>query len=298
VTALLVTGAGGFVGRELLGHLAGAEFAAVRLLARMPDRLARRLPAGPWEIVAGDLRDPTTLPPALAGVETVLHLAATTGKASRRELFAVNAAGTRALVEAAERAGATRFILVSSIAAGFPDRRWYPYAEAKLEAEAAVKASRLDWMIVRPTMVFGPGSPVQAGLARLASAPVGLVSGSGRAPVQPIHVRDLARLLAAVLRRRPLGRLTVEGGGPEQIPLIELLRRLRKASRGSEGPFLHLPLQPLRLVLAAMEPFLLPLLPLTAGQLASFANPGTAAPVPSGIDWRAEIRLDAMLGNG
>ena len=280
---LLVTGAGGFVGRELCSLLTGAGSPRVRILARNPALLSSRLPGGPWDIVQGDLLQADSLEPALAGAETVLHLAAATGKGSRRQQFAVNAAGTLALVRAAQRAGVGRFILVSSIAAGFADQRWYHYAQAKRQAEAVVEASGLDWMIVRPTMVFGPGSPVQRGLTRLAAAPVGVMFGSGQVPVQPVHVRDLALLLLAATQLRPLGRSLAEAGGPEVIPMAELLRRLRRSARGTDGPFVHLPLKPLRFLLGSIEPLLLPLLPFTAGQLGSFVNPGVASRTVEGL---------------
>jgi nucleoside-diphosphate-sugar epimerase len=290
---LFVTGATGFVGRRFLNRLPPDLPADVRCLTRHPEP-----PTGTarWQAVPGDLARPDTWIERLVGCETVLHLAAVTGKATPATFQAVNADGTRVLLESARQAGVRRFILVSSIAAGFTDQRHYPYAASKAQAEQAVLASELDTLIIRPTMVLGPGSPVLTGLARLATAPRGVVFGSGRLPVQPIHVDDLAELLVATLSLRPLGRQVFDAGGPEVLDLNTLIARIRKARGGTAGSLVHLPLGPIRGLLALLEPVLFGRLPFTAGQLASFANPGTAGPEP----WpatlpRPKLGLDAML---
>lgn len=293
MSPLLITGSSGFVGRHLLSVLPATEFPDVRLLLREP---GRSLPSAPGrQVIAGSLLDPVPLRSALRGCTTVLHLAALTGKAGRSAMFSANAEGTRVLLREAAAAGVERLILVSSVAAGFPDRRWYHYAESKRQAEDAVRASRLDWLILRPTMILGPGSPVLGGLARLARAPVGVMFGKGQVLLQPIHVADCVAILLSALRRRPLGRVVVEAGGPETITMADLLLRLRQRGRGGRtGPFLRLPVEPLRTLLGLTEPVLLPLLPFTAGQLASFVNAGTADPLPAGFPapWRG---LDQML---
>lgn len=293
MSALLITGGSGFVGRRLLTALPSAEFPEIRLLLREPSRLPSPPGVG-RDIITGDLLDPASLRPALRGCHTVLHLAALTGKASRRAMFAANAEGTRTLIRESIAAGVERFIFVSSVAAGFHDRRWYHYAESKRQAEEAVRVSSLDWLILRPTMILGAGSPVLAGLAQLARAPVGLLFGDGRVALQPIHVDDLIAILIACLRRRPLGGVVLEAGGPETVSMADLLRRLRRTGCGRDGPFLRLPVEPLRTMLGLAEPVLLPILPFSAGQLASFVNPGTAGPLPAELP-RPSRGLDQMM---
>ncbi|MEO8140612.1 MAG: NAD(P)H-binding protein [Gemmatimonadota bacterium] len=278
---LFLTGATGFVGRRLLERLPPAQHSEVRCLTRHPAQLpATRGDGIRLESVVGDLTSPDRWAERLAGVETVLHLGALTGKARGESFEAVNHVATRGLLARARAAGVTRFIFVSSVAVGFPDQRHYPYAHSKARAEQAVLASGLDTLIVRPTMVLGPGSAVLTGLSRLATAPAGIVFGAGKLPVQPIHVDDLADLLIAALALQPLGGRTVDAGGAEVLELNELLRQIRVRATGRPGPMLHLPLAPIRAALAAIEPLAFSLLPFTAGQLASFANAGTARPDP------------------
>ena len=293
---LFFTGASGFIGRRLLAALPPAA-AEVRLLSRHPEGLTAAGPLSPgWRMVAGDLAAPGGWEAALAGCETVLHLAAATGKARPRTLAAVNRDGTERLLRAAGAAGVRRIILVSSIAAGFTDRRYYPYAETKQQAEGLVLGSALDALVVRPTTVFGPGSPTLRGLRALATAPVAVCFGNGRVTLQPIHVDDLVELLARALGLATLGGRIVDAGGPERLSMEALLRRIRRAWTARDGPLVHLPAAPVRHLLALLEPALFPLLPLTAGQLASFVNEGTARPDPLVAQLHAPSRgIDAMI---
>jgi NADH dehydrogenase len=294
--ALAITGASGFVGRRLLALLSPTDVSAVTCLVRTPSAVASQLGSRPgWRATAVDLGRPAAIASALAGSDTLLHLAAATGKASRARYQLVNVDGTRLLLEGARQAGIRRVIFVSSIAVTFSDRHAYHYAESKVAAEQLVRDSGLDWAIVRPTMIFGPGSAVQRGLVRLATAPVGIVFGEGAVPVQPVHVDDLAQLLIALLLTPRLDGLTLEAGGPDTILLIDLLKRMRLARRGAEGPFIEVPLEPLRSLLALLEPVLLPVLPFTAGQLASFTNAGVAPLAPRPAHLPAPVHSLAQM---
>lgn len=297
--ALAITGASGFVGRRLLALLSPGDVTAVTCLVRDPASVAPLLGgrAG-WRAAAVNLASPSGLAQILAGSDTLLHLGAVTGKASRARYQKVNVDGTRALLDGARQAGVRRVVFVSSIAATFTDRYAYHYAESKRAAESLVRESGLDWAIVRPTMIFGPGSAVQRGLLRLAAAPVGVVFGTGEFPVQPVHVDDLARLLVALALAPRLDGMTLEAGGPDTILLVDLLKRMRLARRDADGPFVHVPIEPLRSVLALIEPVLLPLLPFTAGQLASFVNPGVAPLEPRPAHLPAPVQsLTQMLAD-
>jgi NADH dehydrogenase len=124
-------------------------------------------------------------------------------------------------------------------------------------------------------MVFGQGSPVQQGLRRLATAPVPLVFGSGRVRVQPVHVNDLARCLADIVLAEDAVPL-IELGGAEVVELNDLLRRMRRAAGRGEARILHIPAGPVRAMLAAGEALVGPIVPISAGQIASFVNDGIA----------------------
>lgn len=258
---MFLTGGSGFLGARVRDRLrrAGAPFA--------------ELPRG----AGADLLVPATYERELAGAGTVVHLAAATGKAAPADHVRINRDGTRVLVEQCRRAGVRRFVFVSSIAVSFPDIRAYPYARAKRDAEAIVAASGMDYTIVRPTIIAGPGSPVLTGLRRLATLPVVPVFGPGTARVQPIFVDDLAECLLTIVANGGGDRI-VELGGPDVLTIEQLLSELRRASHLGHMRAVHLPLGAVIPVLTLLESVAYRFLPVTVGQLSTFRWDGTAKP--------------------
>lgn len=290
---LFITGAGGFLGRRLAGMLPCADHPRAVCLVRREQPELRREGV---ELVIGDLLEPASYATRLAPQMTVIHLAAVTGKARPADYWRGNVEATRRLLEACRQRGVRRFIFISSIAAGFRRRENYHYAQSKLAAEELVRSSGLDTLIVRPTMIFGPGAPVLEGLARLASLPVVLVFGDGKVRVQPVDVEDLARCLLRLAAEPALGGRLIELGGPEAVTIEELLLRIRWNRTGRSPKVVHVPLRGWLPLLAFLEKFLLPVLPLTAGQLASFRNEGTAEPNEFWLEARGGMKsLDQML---
>jgi uncharacterized protein YbjT (DUF2867 family) len=275
MSGIFLTGATGFIGGRVLRCLTAKDRAVV-CLVRDPSRLPD--PGPNVRVVRGMLEAPATYESALRGIETVVHLAALTGKARAEEHARVNRAETARLLDRAKSAGVRRFLFVSTIAVKYPDKHAYPYAQAKEEAEALVRASGLDWAVVRPTVVLGPGSPLWDKFRALAAAPVMPVFGRGRNAVQPVHVDDVARCLADLAAGGPLGGRTLELGGRDTLSMEEFLRHIRRRIRGREGPAMHLPVGLIIRLLSWMEPMLFSVLPVTAGQFYFFAHDSSAEP--------------------
>ena len=291
---LFLTGATGYVGKRLLELRqtdAGRVVALVRDRAKVPSSLRAR---GDVEWVEGELTDVASYENHLSGCDHVIHLAALTGKAARAEYERVNVDGTRGLVESAQRAGVRGFVHVSSIAVSFGDQTKYWYAHSKARSEEVVAAAGVPQVVVRPTMILGAGAPLLESFSTLAKAPVMPVFGSGQVEVQPVWVDDVARCLLDLVAEERFEGEVLELGGPDTVTIEQLLFALRGPDR--KRHLVRLPLKPIRWVLGALEPVLLPVLPLTAGQLASFANEGTAAAHPWLDARRASMGgLDSML---
>lgn len=195
---LAVTGGTGFVGGTLI-ELATAAGHQVRALTRRAQSPREQLT---W--VEGALDRPDTLDTLVAGADAVIHVAGVVNAPDRAGFAAGNIAGTQAMLAAAATAGVSRFVHVSSLAAREPDLSAYGWSKA--EAEAAVAASPLDWVMVRPPGVYGPGDREMLDLFRLARFGLG-IAPAGR--ISLIEVSDLARLLLA-LAINPTPRATYE----------------------------------------------------------------------------------------
>lgn len=185
---LAVTGGTGFVGAALI-DLAIEQGWQVRALARRPQERREGV-----EWIAGALDEPQALARLAAGAEAVIHVAGLTNAPDRAAFAAGNIDGTAAMLAAAKGGGVNRFVHVSSLAAREPGLSNYGWSKA--EAERLVEASGLDWTIVRPPGVYGPGDRDQLELFRLARIGVMPMPPAGR--ISQIHVADLARLLLAV----------------------------------------------------------------------------------------------------
>ncbi|MEZ5654995.1 MAG: NAD(P)H-binding protein [Sphingobium sp.] len=211
-----MTGATGFVGAETLEQLLAAGF-NVRALAR------RAQPARDHVVwIAGALDDPDALDALVSGADVVLHIAGVVNAPTRAAFEAGNSTGTANIIAATKRAELARLIQVSSFAARQPDLSDYCWSKAL--AEEHVRASGLDWTMVRPPAVYGPRDTEFIEALRLARSGFMPVPPKGRASI--IHVRDLAAVLVALCGKAGDGHADatweVDDGTPDGLSHIEL----------------------------------------------------------------------------
>ncbi len=157
----------------------------------------------------------------------------------------VHVDGARRLAEAAASARVPRFVQLSSLgAAGSRPGR---YLGSKRRAEAAVQAAWPPAVVVRSSMVFGPGAAFVEGLGRLARLPVVPVPGDGQTPFDPVAREDLAAVLAGVLAdgledADPMAGRVLGVGGPRRVTLDDLIDWAgRTAGRREVVPKVHVP---------------------------------------------------------
>ena len=244
---LFVTGGTGFVGRRFLARLPSDRFPQVFCLTRDP----RRLPSRDHRVSAipGDLADAASYTDALASSDTVVHLAASVGKASPAEHFRVNLDGTRLLLEECRRLGVERFLHVSSVAVKYKDISDYPYALSKRAAEATVRESGLAYCILRPTLIVGRGGQAWHRLEGWAQRPVIPLPGPGITLTQPVYVEDLVTCMISVLQDGRLWNEAFDVGGPDRVTVDTLVQAIHRHHAGKQGRIVHVPLGPILPVL-------------------------------------------------
>lgn len=237
---LLLTGATGLVGSALLRRLV-AEGQPVRCLVRDPRRL------GPQrvrvQIALGDLADPPSFRNAMRGVDTVVHLAASTRDQPRGSIEELAAIATWRMVEAAGRAGVKRFVFFSTLGASTHHRA--RLFRAKALAEQAVRESNMRSTVLAPSLVYAPGDRWLTLIERLSLLPVLPISGRGRAVCQPIWAEDVAGCVIAALRKDGDGgnqptHARYELAGPQTLTYNEVLNTALR-SLGRERALLPIP---------------------------------------------------------
>lgn len=253
-TRVLVTGAGGFIGRHLCRRLL-EEGARLRVLVRYTSRPVEELLPLEWldrvEILRGDVADTALLRAALRDVETVFHLAALVGipysYECPAEVFRVNAGGTLALLEAARQATPGRLVLTSTsevygsarqvpMREDHPLQAQSPYAASKTAADQLGLAYQLSFglpvAVLRPFNTYGPGQSGRAVIpAILGQALAGgrLRLGDTRTTRDFNYVDDTVEaFLAAGSVAAAVGRVTPYGSGREVsiAEVVELAGRL------------------------------------------------------------------------
>ena len=259
---ILVTGATGFIGPKIV-HRLRAEGKDVRCLVRNA-RKAKQLESWGCDVVEGDVTDRASVDFAVMGCDAVIHLVSIlVGRP--RDFERVMEQGTRNLVEAAKVAGVRRFILMSALGTSEATRDLVPYFRAKWEMEQTLRESGLEYVIFRPSFVFGSDGGALQQFTRVARlAPVTPIVGSGRQKLQPIWVEDVAAYFAAAVDRSEAANRTFELGGPDVVTWNEFWERLKRARR-MRRPSVHIPTGLLRMQAVVLER--LPNPPVTRDQL-------------------------------
>ncbi|WP_101294333.1 complex I NDUFA9 subunit family protein [Halegenticoccus soli] len=224
---VLVVGGSGFIGtalcEELLAH--GHD---VTVLSRHPNEDG--VPEG-VETVSGDVTDYGSIAGAFEGQDAVVNLVSLSPlfkpKGGDRTHFDVHLGGTENAVRAAEENAVRTFFQMSAL--GADPNGPTAYIKAKGQAEKVVKESALDWIVFRPSVVFGDGGEFVPFTRKLAPPYVTPLPGGGKTRFQPIWIGDLAPILADALEDdRHVGQV-YEIGGPERLTLAEVARQIHEA---------------------------------------------------------------------
>jgi NADH dehydrogenase len=222
VLRIVVLGGSGFIGRALCTRLL-REGHFVRLLSRNLAAHAERLLPPGLDLRQMDVYDPDELRAAFAGADAVVNLvgilneAGDNGRGFRRAHVEL----TKLVIAAMQLAGVRRLLQMSSLNAG---RGSSHYLKTRGEAEAAVRASGLDWTLFEPSVVFGPGDGLFARFGALLKRLPVLPLACADAKFAPVYVGDVVEAMARSLHERAAIGETYELYGPEVFSLREIVQ--------------------------------------------------------------------------
>jgi uncharacterized protein YbjT (DUF2867 family) len=264
-----VIGATGFVGRNVVERLVNGGFTV-----RAVSRGGRQLPG--WgsrvQALAADVETRTGIGSAVVGADAVVHLVAIPREGGGRSFERVNVDGVAHVLAAMHAAGVQRLIHVSVL--GVTDDPAYRYLSSRWRGEQLVRDSHLDWTILRPSLLFGPGD----GFFNLISTTLrwwspGLVAipASRGSRFQPLAASDLA--IAIVLCLGDPARIgqTYELGGPDYLTYPQIVDAVMTAT-GRRRLKLPMPV-PLLRAMTLVTDRLLPVFPVSHDQVMSLSRP-------------------------
>lgn len=249
MTKIVVTGAAGLVGQNLIARLKTDPNLRIVGIDKHPSNtraLARLHPE--IEVIAADLAVAGPWIEAFQDADAVVQLHAQIGGLDWREFEANNITATRKVLAATRAAQVPYLVDISSSVVNSQAVDFY--TESKKTQEKLVVESGIPHATLRPTLMFGWFDRKHLGwLARfMQKVPVFPVPGSGRYMRQPLFVLDFCDVIAACLRDRREGAWNISG--QEKIDYIDLMRAVKRAT-GARTPIVRIPYGMFRLLLQA-----------------------------------------------
>lgn len=214
---ILITGATGFIGRHLLRAFRTTSLQRqYRIIC-----LVRKPISSPF--VLGSLEEKDTLLRATKNVDCVIHLASQTRTSDENLNYITNVLGMKNLIEVCKENKVKRFIYSGTVNADFFKRG--AYGESKRQAEELLKASGLDYVILKLNMVYGVGdSNLSKTITLIKKFPILPVIGDGEKKMQPVHVDDVVSVILQCLKVKTFSTRVYNVAGPSSMTFNEYLQ--------------------------------------------------------------------------
>lgn len=208
---VLVTGASGFIG--------GAIRLALQKAGHEVVPIARR-----YGVNFNEMLQPEQWLPHLTGVDVVINAVGIIAETRGQSFENLHTRAPLALFKASEQQGVRRAIQISAL--GVDEQAFAAYQLSKKAADDGLKASSLDWFILRPSLVYGAGGASDAMFRRLAALPIISLPGGGQQRIQPVSVQDVVATVMHCLSAEPTKQV-IDVVGPKPYTLETWLQALR-----------------------------------------------------------------------
>lgn len=223
---ILLAGATGFIGSHLAIALDAAGHRIKPASRRNGFDFGRMLAPADWL-------------PHLEDVDAVINCVGIIGEAGGQRFDALHRLAPSALFRACSQAGVRRVLQISAL--GADETAFSTYHLSKRAADDCLRSLDLDWFVLRPSLVYGPGGKSTALFMRLAALPLIPVIGDGRQKLQPVHIGDVVDTTLRCLQSTQT-RLTLDIVGCETFTFAEWLQAMRLAQGLPPAQMLRIPL--------------------------------------------------------
>jgi uncharacterized protein YbjT (DUF2867 family) len=233
---VLIAGASGFIGSHLARACAAANHEVI-CAGRSPSSCAHGAEQFALDFAA--LKSPEVLANQLRGIEVIVNAVGILRARGLQTFEALHGRGPCELFAAAEAAGARRIIQISAL--GAEPQAISAYHRSKAQADRALMKMKIDWAIVMPSLVYGPGGASAGLFEMLASLPLIPLPAGGSQRIQPIHIADLTMAVLRLIESPVELRCTVQAVGAEPTTLADFLHSLRAGMGLPPARALHVP---------------------------------------------------------
>jgi len=224
---IAITGGTGFIGRHLARDLIARGHEAI-VIAR-GNYTRNTQPIEGASFISLDINDTAKLAEAFRGCDAVAHCAGTSVEDGKQTFQRLHVDGIRSAVMAATQTGVKKFVLVSylNVRPNVPSE----YHTTKWQGEEIVRASKLNYTILKAGLVYGPGDHLINNLSNLfRKMPVFAQVGLREKTVRLLAVDDLVEIIRlCLLDENRFARQTVAVTGPEEFPFSQAARRIANA---------------------------------------------------------------------
>ena len=222
---VLITGASGFIGSHITDALI-QQGHHVSVCVRNRELAQQRWPDA--RIVTADFSKDHTISDWLSrldNIDVVINAVGIIRESGSQRFKDLHTDSPCALFKACEQAGVNRVIQISVL--GADDTAFSQYHLSKRAADECLMGLALNWSILLPSIVYGPGAKSMAFFRALAALPFTPILAKGDQQLQPIHIDDVVRAVLQIIHSAAQNRFRIELVGPEAISIRQLYSRLR-----------------------------------------------------------------------